>query len=190
MPRLLNCPSSSAAQGNPAYAGVHNDQEKPIDSADNGVFFLNSRLRYDDVTDGSAHTLYIGEKIPDGWDLPWTSGTRATLRNCGSPLNSLNFKTGLPRPRSPDLFAPELEKLLPAEDEPKDDAAAAAVAAPASPATGPGSPLYVGSFGSDHVGGCQFAFGDGRVQYLTASISPVVLLQLANRKDGKLTPNY
>ena len=50
--------------GNACYAAVHNDQEKPIDAMDNGVFFLNSHLRYDDVTDGSAHTLYLGEKLP------------------------------------------------------------------------------------------------------------------------------
>src|SRR5688572_22625920 len=53
MPRLFSCPSSPAPQGNACYAGVHNDSEKPIDINDNGVFFLNSRLTYDDVTDGS-----------------------------------------------------------------------------------------------------------------------------------------
>jgi prepilin-type N-terminal cleavage/methylation domain-containing protein/prepilin-type processing-associated H-X9-DG protein len=191
MPRILNCPSSPAPRGTPCYAGVHNDLEKPIDAADNGVFFLNSKIRYDDVTDGSAHTLYLGEKIPDGWDLPWISGTRATLRNAGTPINSLTFATGLPRPRSPEEFAPELEKLLPAEDpDAAEPPAVATVTAPAAPATGPGSPMYVGGFGGAHVGGCNFAFGDGRVQYLSSSISATVLQQLANRKDGAITPNY
>ena len=82
MPRLFLCPST-LTRGNICYAGVHHDQEKPIDANDNGVFFLNSRLRYDDVTDGTAHTLFLGEKLPDGWDLHWMSGTRATLRNAG-----------------------------------------------------------------------------------------------------------
>src|SRR5688572_2501650 len=68
MPRIMNCPSSASPRGNACYAGVHHDQEKPIDAKDNGVFFLNSLLRYDDVSDGSAHTLFLGEKIPDGWD--------------------------------------------------------------------------------------------------------------------------
>jgi prepilin-type processing-associated H-X9-DG protein len=187
MSRLLNCPSSPAPQGNPCYAAVHHDLEKPIDAQDNGVFFLNSALRYDDVTDGSAHTLYLGEKLPDGWDLPWTSGTRATLRNAGSGINALTFTTGLPRARIPDEIWAEVEKALPSED-PDDDAAAAG--APAGPATGPGSPLYVGGFSSAHTGGANFAFGDGRVQFITSSIAGTVLQQLANRKDGQLTAGY
>lgn len=194
MPRIMNCPSSSSPRGNPCYAGVHHDQEKPIDAGDSGTFFLNSKVRYDDVSDGSAHTLFLGEKIPDGWDLTWMSGTRATLRNTGAILNSLTFKTGLPRARAPEDFAPELEKLLPNEDDPDAPPAPApvdpAAAAPATPATGPGSPLFVGGFGSDHVGGVSFAFGDGRVQFLSGSLSGPILMQLANRKDGQITPSY
>jgi prepilin-type N-terminal cleavage/methylation domain-containing protein/prepilin-type processing-associated H-X9-DG protein len=194
-PVILNCPSSPAPRGTPCYAACHNDQEKPIDAKDNGVFFLNSFLRYDDVSDGSAHTIFLGEKIPDGWDLHWMSGTRATIRNAGSAISAMTFRGGLPRPRSPDEFAPELDKLMPADDENAADAAAAPaapVAGPAAaPASGPGGPLFVGGFGSDHTGGAQFAFGDGRVQYLSVSISGTVLMQLANRKDGQVTPpNY
>jgi prepilin-type processing-associated H-X9-DG protein len=147
-------------------------------------------VRYDDVSDGSAHTLFLGEKIPDGWDLPWTSGTRATLRNAGTAINALTFKSGLPMARAPDEFVPELENFLPAEEE-KPDAAAGVAAAPATgPTSGPGSPLFVGGFGSEHVGGAQFAFGDGHVQFLSASISGPVLMQLANRKDGQMTPRH
>src|ERR1044072_5830588 len=78
-----------------------------MDAGDNGMFFLNSNLRYDDVSDGSSHTIFIGEKIPDGWDLHWMSGTRATLRNAGSPINTMSFKTGLPRPRTPEEISPD-----------------------------------------------------------------------------------
>ena len=88
-PRLIDCPSCPAPQGNACYAGVHHDSEQPIDAKDNGMFFLNSRLRIDDVADGLTHTLFLGEKMPDGWDLHWMSGTRATLRNTGSPINAL-----------------------------------------------------------------------------------------------------
>jgi hypothetical protein len=189
MPRLFSCPSSPSPFGNACYAGVHNDIEKPIDVKDNGVFFLNSKLTYDDVTDGSSHTMFLGEKQPDGWDLSWISGTRSTLRNAGMGINAMTFAGGLPRPRNWDDPTPELDALLPGEDDPASDDPSAAGAA-TRPATGPGSPLFVGSFGSSHPGGALFAFGDGRVQYLSASISAPVLLQLANRADGKLTPRY
>jgi prepilin-type N-terminal cleavage/methylation domain-containing protein/prepilin-type processing-associated H-X9-DG protein len=189
MPRIFGCPSSIGGMGNGCYAGVHNDIEKPIDAKDNGVFFLNSRLTYDDIGDGSAHTLFLGEKQPDGWDLYWTSGTRATLRNAGSGINGMTFAGGLPRPKAYDELTPELDALMPAEEEPSPDDAAATGAAP-RPANAPGGPLYVGSFGSSHPNGAIFAFGDGRVQYLSSGIGGAVLLQLANRNDGKLTPRY
>src|SRR5205823_4123882 len=63
MPRWLTCPSSGAWRGNiPGYAACHHDKEKQIDAKDNGVFFLNSVVRYDDISDGSSHTIFIGEK--------------------------------------------------------------------------------------------------------------------------------
>lgn len=84
----LSCPSSPAAgyaQSN--YAGVHDSREVPIDVTNNGVLFLNSRVRFDDISDGVTHTLFVGEKFIDPTELGWSSGTRATLRNMGSPLN-------------------------------------------------------------------------------------------------------
>lgn len=86
--RTLQCPSSPAAgyaQSN--YAGVHDSREVPIDVTNNGVLFLNSRVRFDDISDGVTHTLFVGEKLIDPSELGWSSGTRATLRNMGSPLN-------------------------------------------------------------------------------------------------------
>jgi prepilin-type N-terminal cleavage/methylation domain-containing protein/prepilin-type processing-associated H-X9-DG protein len=192
MPRLFGCPSSMGWR-NPCYAGNHHDSEKPIDADDNGVFFLNSRLRYDDISDGSAHTLYLGEKIYDGWDLHWMSGTRATLRNGGTPLSSMTFRTGLPRPRTIDDIVPESDEAAAEAQASSDDSAAAKTAqqpAPSAAPAAPGTPFYVGGFGSEHPGGANSAFGDGRVQFLSSSINAAVLSQLTSRKDGKLTPDY
>ena len=74
------------------------------------MFFLNSGVRYDDITDGSSHTLFVGEKLPDGWDLNWLSGTRATLRNTGVPINWLTPRNGLPSPGGPTQ-PPPLDKV-------------------------------------------------------------------------------
>ncbi|MFM7845132.1 MAG: DUF1559 domain-containing protein [Planctomycetota bacterium] len=88
--RVLHCPSSPfVSAGQSCYAGVHHDVESPIDTTNQGMFFLNSRVTYEDVEDGLSHTLLIGEKVIDSSDLGWMSGTNATLRNMGLPLNTV-----------------------------------------------------------------------------------------------------
>jgi prepilin-type N-terminal cleavage/methylation domain-containing protein len=69
------------------YAGCHHDVEQPIADDNHGVLFLNSHISERDVTDGPEHTIYVGEKRVDAGDLGWMSGTRATLRNTGTPIN-------------------------------------------------------------------------------------------------------
>jgi len=85
---LFVCPSypgaafsEAATAARATYAGCHNDQETPIDADNNGLFYLNSRLRYTDILDGSSQTILIGEYRADEDELGWVSGTRATLRN-------------------------------------------------------------------------------------------------------------
>lgn len=89
------------------YAGVHHDVDADIDTDNHGVFFLNSAVRYEDISDGTAHTLFIGEKYPDQKDdLGWMSGTRWTLRNTGIPLNAEGHQRrrygGVPESDRPD----------------------------------------------------------------------------------------
>ena len=71
----------------------------PIAEDNHGVLFLNSHISDRDVTDGVQHTIYLGEKRTDSDDLGWMSGTRATLRNTGTPID----QTGEEKPAS-DLF--------------------------------------------------------------------------------------
>jgi prepilin-type N-terminal cleavage/methylation domain-containing protein len=85
------CPSqapvSTATIPASSYAGCHHDVEVPIADGNHGVLFLNSHIAERDVTDGVEHTIYLGEKRVDAGDLGWMSGTRATLRNAGTPIN-------------------------------------------------------------------------------------------------------
>jgi prepilin-type N-terminal cleavage/methylation domain-containing protein/prepilin-type processing-associated H-X9-DG protein len=55
-----------------------------------------------------------------------------------------------------------------------------AVSAAAAP------PTFVGGFSSVHPGTVSFAFGDGHVASLSASVNPAILTQLGHRADGKL----
>ena len=58
------------------YVGVHHDVKAPIAADNHGVLFLNSHVRYEDVTDGLSLTLIVGETIHDGLGQGWASGTR------------------------------------------------------------------------------------------------------------------
>ncbi len=88
---LLLCPSSPYHHYSEQpeveigdYAGCHHDSEALINTDQNGMFFLNSKIRFVDLKDGSSHTIMAGEKMADKGDLGWVSGTRATLRNTSS----------------------------------------------------------------------------------------------------------
>jgi prepilin-type N-terminal cleavage/methylation domain-containing protein len=69
------------------YAGCHHDSEAPIDDDNNGVMFLNSRLRLSKVLDGLSQTIMLGEIVDVRQSLGWVSGTRSSLRNTGSAVN-------------------------------------------------------------------------------------------------------
>ncbi len=164
-----------------SYAGVHHDGEAPIDVTNHGVLFLNSAVRYEEIGDGTAQTAFVGEHVITPGDLGWASGTKATLRNMGEPINQVKSPS-LPLPLQP------AQPVAAAEDPDEDDAAKSApkkAAAPAAKAAEkPADP--VGGFSSHHAGGANMAFGDGSVRFLKASISPKILHMLANRNDGEM----
>ena len=96
----LYCPSSPESKrsnkdepGISHYAGCYNDSEAPIDAGNNGVLFLNSRLRFSQIQDGSSQTILLGEMFAGKGDLGWASGTRATLRNTGSLQGPTKLQT-------------------------------------------------------------------------------------------------
>ena len=151
-----------------SYAGCHHDVEAPIAANNTGVFFLNSSVRYEDITDGSSSTIFIGEKTSDRLDLGWASGTRATLRNTGTPIS---------RPANP--IGGVVAGLVPEEMEGEgaDDAAKGAA---------PPKPDPVGGFSSYHPGGANFLFGDGGVRFVKQTINMTVYRHLAHRADGEM----
>jgi prepilin-type N-terminal cleavage/methylation domain-containing protein len=161
-PREFICPSEpDDIRGSSNYAGCHHDVEAPIAEDNHGVLFLNSHVGRDDVTDGLAYTLLVGEKTATLDDLGWMSGTRATLRNTGLPPNAHVAKISTQQP------ADEEHKAAP------DDEAEA---------------THVGGFSSAHPGGIYAGFGDARVDFIVDGIDLKVWQQMGNRADGKLPP--
>ena len=95
----LMCSSAvdSLAANSTSYVGLSSSTETPIDEGGDGMLILNRPLSSADVLDGESMVLMIGEKSIDfGPPLAWNSGTRASLRAGGWPIN---------RPAPPDQDA-------------------------------------------------------------------------------------
>jgi prepilin-type N-terminal cleavage/methylation domain-containing protein/prepilin-type processing-associated H-X9-DG protein len=162
----------STTPGLSSYAGVHHEVEAPIDEDNHGVLFLNSHVRAVDISDGLSQTFFVGEVAAPS-PLGWTSGTRATLRNTGHPINAITREaveqTGpTPAALPGDLKDVGLERMM--------RAGAVTVA-----------PTFVGGFGSSHMGGgANFGFGDGSVRWIKQTIDQAVYQRLGHRSDGEV----
>ena len=192
--RTLLCPSDTAvasigadAPAPSSYAGCHNDVEAPIDTSNDGVLFLNSRIGQQDILDGTSHTLVVGEKkLGDPVELGWMSGTRATMRNTGVTPNGLS-QAGL---LGWGQRGPDAEDGIAPADQPGPPSQAAPGESGKSKKAEERALLTVGMFSSYHPGGANFLMADGSVRLLSNAINPLVFAHLGNRADGYLTDEY
>jgi len=155
-----------------AYAGCHNDVEAPIAADNNGLLYLNSRIAYDDITDGPACTILLGEIAAGSATFGWASGTRASLRNTGHQINGPEESTALKGPSTRNSAGRSAQADL--------DAAASLVEDGILPID------FVGGFSSYHPMGSNFLFADGSARFIKSSIQRDVFHSLGNRADGNL----
>jgi prepilin-type N-terminal cleavage/methylation domain-containing protein len=164
----LLCPSNSQPLDS-HYAGCHHDVEAPIAADNHGVLYLNSRVKYDDITDGLATTILVGEISMDAPTLGWPSGSRATLRNTGQPLNE------------PELVFPGVRGR--GTSSRIDESDFATVIALVQDGSLPVD--YVGGYSSRHTAGANFLFCNGSVRYVRDSIDLRIYRLLGHRADGE-----
>ncbi len=168
---VLICPSDFVQgvdeAGHTNYAGCHNGTSAAIDVDNTGVLFLNSSITFRAIRDGSSNTFFVGEKNLTQSSLGWASGTRATLRNTGSPLNGNQDNFG----NNPGFDDP----VVPGQEQPENALA---------------EELQVGGFSSRHAGGAHFAMGDGSVRFVSEVISAEIYRRLGNRADGGMVGDF
>ncbi len=164
------CPSNTRSAGI-QYAGCHHDVDAPIDANNRGVLYLNSRVAYDDITDGPAYTILLGETESGGPSLGWASGTRATLRNTGHRLNEPDYLFRA-LGNGPFQSASQASSQQQEMEHLVDDGLLPIA--------------YTGGFSSRHNHGANFLFCNGAVRYVKQSVNPSVYERLGNRNDGEI----
>ena len=145
-------------------AGNHNDPRggkfKNVRGQD-GMLFVNSAVRFRDVTDGTGQTLFVGERPPTanlayGW---WFAGAGA-VPHFGEGDVVLGTESRLEKPEArPDYFRP-------------------------GKINGSGEP-DIGHFWSLHTGGAHFLVVDGSVHFVSYHINPAVFRALGTRTGGE-----
>ena len=166
-PACSCAPRAGSAATN--YSGCHHDVEAPIDADNHGVLYLNSHIAYDDITDGPAYTILLGEST-NSTMLGWASGTRDTLRNTGSPINAPD--PTVPATRRP-FVDPEPRRAPRRVRDPGQRAESSRWLTSAASAAGTAL-------------GANFLFCDGSVRFLKKSIDREVFRRLGHRADGEI----
>jgi len=146
------------------YVGMFGIGEPGVDG--DGVFFRNSAVRSGDVLDGLAQTMFVGERsrrlnYGRGY-ATWTGSiTPACLFSCG----------GFPDPDLP-----------PSQGGCHQEDASGMTLGHTGEGNGPGAVGGdVNQFLSEHPGGCNFLFGDGHVQFISASVDYLTYKAMSTR---------
>jgi prepilin-type N-terminal cleavage/methylation domain-containing protein/prepilin-type processing-associated H-X9-DG protein len=133
----------------------------------NGVLFVDSNVRFAEVTDGLSNTLFVGERPPNadkGWGY-WYAGWGADQDGTGDMVLGVRSRNiGLLEsecPPGPYEFVPGTPNNL----------------------------CDVLHFWSLHNGGANFLFGDGTVHFLSYSANPI-MPALATRASGEVIPPW
>jgi prepilin-type N-terminal cleavage/methylation domain-containing protein/prepilin-type processing-associated H-X9-DG protein len=133
-----------------------------------GIFFLDSRIRVEDITDGTSNTFLFGERVHDDPEFDRirllfpTVAPIAGAGRWGFVANAgANSNVTLTTP------VPINYRVIPGGDfSTLEDRACA--------------------FGSGHQGGANFAFADGSVRCLSESTPLETLQALSTRKGGEV----
>lgn len=133
-----------------------------------GAFYPESAVRFGQITDGTSHTLALGERayLLDDWllgalwiDRPDDWLCVSSSKNVRYPINASHSQFGY---SVKDWHAPAgAERSILGNDLP---------------------------FGSLHPGGAHFAMVDGSVHFFNESIDFVLFEDLASRSGGEIVP--
>lgn len=126
----------------------------------NGIFFISSSVKFRDVTDGLSNTIFVSEVIDSGGDAGRLGGGGSDRKHCFSGGADSNPPTEM----SEYLIAAESNDPI---NQYTEEAA-----------------------GSFHVGGAQFALGDGSVRFISENISMSIYQGISTRAGGEVIGEF
>ena len=157
------------------YCGVHNDYEAPIDVNQNGVLFLNSSVRCEQIIDGLSNTIFVIESaINQGGELGWMSGTKSSLRN--GVVSKNRGQVDAAGNAAPPEYQCQLNRPLHIPQF--------------GIAMNNAGTDHVGGPSSRHVGGAQSLLGDSSVRFISENIDVATFRNLMHRADGEMMGDF
>src|SRR5262249_27279466 len=146
-----------------AYVGMYGSTDTCTNG--DGLFFRNSHIRTKDITDGTSHTIAIGERAYHLGDATWV----------GAVTGAKMF----PDADDGEIAVPHLKPSF------------AIVLSHAGLGNGPNSlTSEIDQFFSLHGEGANFVFADGHVVFILASIDYNVYVSLATRAGGETNTSF
>jgi prepilin-type N-terminal cleavage/methylation domain-containing protein len=122
-----------------------------------GVFYHNSTVSVQEITDGTSTTVFVGERSRNLADATWVGALY-------SPVGK--FCTNPTWPNTQCSWTCMLVLGWPAPPNSTD--------------------AFASYFFSQHSSGCHFLFGDGAVHFLKQTVSPDAMLSLSSRSGAEL----
>ena len=131
----------------------------------NGPFYRNSRTRIKDITDGTSHTVFFGERTPLRSPATWVGIVPGSVTCPGALFPGAEC----------DVAAPQINVHSgPGEFENPP------VIEPPNNSSG-----YADEMHAEHPGGCNVLFGDGSVRFVLETVNPVLWAAWATRAGGE-----
>lgn len=157
--------------GDLPWCGMDRDQGFP---ESDGIFFLNSKTRTQDIRDGTSNTLLFGESVPDQNFLDIDAGGNLQKVDhwiIGSREMS-DYETGFA------VGSNEISECL------------GSTAVPMNALEDPNASIDAKElcFSSRHSGGINMGYADGHIKFLSSRIDPQVYSSLGTRSGGEVVP--
>ena len=143
------------------YVGMFGTSEPGVNG--DGMFFRNSKLGFQSVTDGTSNTIAVGERAFALGEASWVGAVTGAVL---VPDSSDGIGTGPPEDSSSIILGHAGDGYPPADRR-----------------------SHVNQFYSFHPGGTQFVFVDGHVSFLSKTMNYSTYRALATRAGNEVVGN-